>query len=172
MSNFKFKRGDIVRCKFTGFTGFVDNLVEYKFGCNRYCVQPPMNEAGVVPDAYTIDEPCLELVEERNIEIVDAVPKLKLGYKVYDRIRDVIGVIMGRAYYLNGCIRVIVEVPDSKSRTNESSFWTYEETLEYVTTGRINKQPIDMFPEVTKEEKKEPKKPKTGGPLGRPSSKF
>ena len=43
---FKFKSGDIVRDKVTGFEGIIIARTDYIFGCNRYYVQPKVGPDG------------------------------------------------------------------------------------------------------------------------------
>lgn len=170
MKDFKFKNGDIVKCILTGFFGFIDHRIVYRFGCNRYYVQG-ISTDGDIKDGYSIDEPNLELIESRDIAKPETPQLIELGFMVYDRIRKLEGVAMGRATYINGCSRVLVELPGIKDN-DVQAYWVPEEVLEYITVGRINKKRVNVFEEVTKEEKKQPTKPKTGGPIGGPSSRY
>lgn len=66
---FKFKRGDTVRDKVTGFTGIVVARYDYISGCNRYCVQPKVGADGKMPDSTNIDEPALEQLDVLRITL-------------------------------------------------------------------------------------------------------
>ncbi len=66
---FKFKRGETVRDKVTGFTGIVTRRVDYLSGCNMYYVQPRVGEDGKMPDGAHIDEPALERLEVAQVTL-------------------------------------------------------------------------------------------------------
>ena len=60
---FKYKRGDTVRDKVTGFTGVITTRLDYISGCNRYVVQPKVGDDGKMPEYCYIDEPALEQLD-------------------------------------------------------------------------------------------------------------
>ena len=60
---FKFKQGETLRDKVTGFTGIVVARVDYISGCNRYYIQPKVGDDGKMPDSIVIDEPALERMD-------------------------------------------------------------------------------------------------------------
>jgi hypothetical protein len=58
---FLFHRGDQVIDKLTQFSGVIVERSDSLTGCNRYCVQPPVDKEGKWREGYWIDEHCLEL---------------------------------------------------------------------------------------------------------------
>jgi hypothetical protein len=60
---FKFKQGETLRDKVTGFTGIVVGRTDYISGCNRYSLQPKVGDDGKLPDMIIIDEPALERLD-------------------------------------------------------------------------------------------------------------
>ena len=143
--------GSKVRCRLTGFTGMVDSRATYLYGCDRYCVQPRVGEDGKMPDSQMIDEPLLEVLEAPTIAGQPAPPPaFALGSAVRDPIRDMVGTATGRAVYLNGCARVLIEPKQTKS------WWADEQQLIVLV-----KPPAAPVPEARK----------TGGPA-RASSRY
>ena len=64
---FKFKQGETLRDKVTGFQGIVVSRTDYISGCNRYQLQPKVDADGKMPDIVTIDEPALERTDVLRI---------------------------------------------------------------------------------------------------------
>ncbi len=60
---FKFKQGETVQDKVTGFTGIVTTRCDYISGCNRYYVQPKVGDDGKNIDGIYVDEPALERLD-------------------------------------------------------------------------------------------------------------
>jgi hypothetical protein len=60
----KFKLGQRVKDRVTGFTGIATNRLEYLNGCIQYCVKPQHKEGEKIPDGEYIDQQQLELVDE------------------------------------------------------------------------------------------------------------
>lgn len=58
--------GQEVRCRVTGFTGVAIARTMWLNGCARICVQPKVDKDGKHLEAYTIDEPQLEVLGETN----------------------------------------------------------------------------------------------------------
>lgn len=53
--NYKFKFGDEVKDKITGFTGIVTGAASYMTGCNQILVQPPLS-GGKWAEALWLDD--------------------------------------------------------------------------------------------------------------------
>ena len=64
---FKFKQGETLRDKVTGFTGIVISRIDYISGCNRYQLQPKVEADGKMPDNVYVDEPALERMDVLRI---------------------------------------------------------------------------------------------------------
>jgi DNA-directed RNA polymerase subunit E'/Rpb7 len=127
------KLGQKVRCKVTGFTGIVDHIAVYQFGCRRVNIQPPIKKDGTLPESQLFDEPQLEVLKEKQIISVE-VPeqKFEFGQTVKDPISGVIGKVTGRAIYLNGCARVEISLKYNQKTNNYATNWLAEEQLELV----------------------------------------
>jgi hypothetical protein len=61
--------GDIAKDKVTGFTGMAVARHSYITGCDRLTLQPPVDKDGKIPESYTFDEPMLELVTAKHLEL-------------------------------------------------------------------------------------------------------
>lgn len=127
----KIKLGIVVRDKLTGIIGVTDNVASYLYGCDRYCVQPFPKEGEVEkPKSIMVDEPQLEVVADRE-PLMEAPPApgqiVKLGQVVFDPIKNMKGVCTGRAVYLNGCSRILVELDMKNSKDLDfDSYWIDE----------------------------------------------
>ena len=71
---FKFKQGETVTDKVTGFAGIIVARVDYISGCNRYLVQPRVGTDGKLPDSVYIDEPALDRLDVARVTL--DVPEL------------------------------------------------------------------------------------------------
>lgn len=68
-TNFIFNLGDEVRDKVTGFTGVIMCRCQWLYACNVYGVKSrQLKEDGTPRDMVHLDEPALELVEEKKVE--------------------------------------------------------------------------------------------------------
>ena len=160
----KIKLGTIVKDKVTGLIGVAENRATYLYGCDRYWLQPQIKEDGTVPDGLMVDEPQLAPVPDRG-RVMDAITPppqtIELGSTVHDPIKDMTGTATGRAVYLNGCSRILVE-PKQNTDGNLVSWWCDEPQL---TTRRSwfggEKKSVDQPAELRR----------TGGPA-RSSSKY
>lgn len=150
------KLGMTVKDKVTGFQGIAEHRATYLYGVDHICIQPPMKEDGTVPDSKIFDEPQIEIVNEERVIVADPPKtyKVKLGDKVEDKISKFQGIAIGRAFYLNGCVRVCIQpknaVPLFGMKKNTE--WFYEDQINILKT-----EPI-------KDVKEKPKHKKTGGP--------
>lgn len=59
-ADFKFQRGDYLRDVITGATGVVISRLDSITGCDRYCIQPSLDKDGKMPEAFWLDDMCLE----------------------------------------------------------------------------------------------------------------
>lgn len=124
--------GIIVRDKVTGFIGVAENRATFLYGCDRYCVQPKIDKEGKMPESKMIDEPQLEIVEGEVAAMEPAIePKqlVEMGQLVLDPIRSTEGTVIGRAVYLNGCSRVLIQ-PKQKGEKERKSWWVDEPQVE------------------------------------------
>jgi heat shock protein HspQ len=65
---FKFKKGEIVKDKVTGFEGVIMVRSDYYTGCNTYgLLSQETNESGTPKDWVWIDETLLDKTEKKNI---------------------------------------------------------------------------------------------------------
>jgi hypothetical protein len=65
-TKFKFKNGDKVVDRLTGFSGVITAVVDYLNGCIRYQIQPPISEKGEYRESVIIDEQQLDAVVEKQ----------------------------------------------------------------------------------------------------------
>ena len=63
--------GDTATDSVSGFTGTVVARHAYLNGCDRFTVQPRINDKGEVPDAHAFDEPQLTAIERGLEKYID-----------------------------------------------------------------------------------------------------
>lgn len=61
---FKFKNGQRLKDKVTGFTGIVTARIEYINGCIQYCIKPSVGIDNKMPQCEYIDQGQLEFVDD------------------------------------------------------------------------------------------------------------
>lgn len=61
---FKIELNSTVKSSVTGLKGIAVSRSEHMNGCNRYLVQPKVNDKGDVPDAWWIDEMELKVLKK------------------------------------------------------------------------------------------------------------
>lgn len=61
------KLGQKVRDRVTGLEGIAYGRSTWLFGCDRITIQPPVDKDGKVPDAWSCDEPQVEVIDEAVI---------------------------------------------------------------------------------------------------------
>lgn len=158
--------GFFVKDKVTGVVGVAENRATFLFGCDRYCVQPQMKEDGTIPGSLMIDEPQLEVLKDKERVMTPErtpVQVITLGQLVEDPVRGMTGAATGRAVYLNGCSRILVD-PKVTTEKHES-WWVDEKQLIGKKTFIGNNDKKVIEPDNTKPSRR------TGGPA-RSSSKF
>ena len=69
------KLGDKVKDKITGLTGIAIGITNWLYGCRRITIQPQESKDGKPADAFTVDEPQLEILEERVITPFETTPE-------------------------------------------------------------------------------------------------
>jgi len=69
MKNFKFNLGDKVKDQITGFEGIVTCCSMWLTGCNTYGIKPLDLKDGKPQESVYLDEPQLELMEEKVIDL-------------------------------------------------------------------------------------------------------
>jgi hypothetical protein len=126
----KIQLGMVVRDRVTGLIGVAENRGDYLHGCSRFCVQPFAKDDGTVPSSTMVDEPQLEMVADRMPVMpspAEPAVVVPLGAKVSDPISGEKGICTGRALYLNGCVRVLVEPEQSRTASyHRNAFWIDE----------------------------------------------
>jgi hypothetical protein len=60
--------GDRVKDVITGKIGIVCAVTDWLYGCRRITVQPEKSKGGEQPEAFTVDEPQLQIVKKSVIE--------------------------------------------------------------------------------------------------------
>ena len=82
--------GDEVKDEITGFVGIAIARYSYLQGCDRMCVQPVVDEKGILPKEKTFDEPQLIVVKAKKIKrkTVAENPGGPEKYMPQDRIVD------------------------------------------------------------------------------------
>ena len=135
------KLGLIVRDKVTGLVGVAENRATFLYGCDRYFVQPQIDGDGKIDEGRRVDEPQLEIMEDDPVMEPLAEPKqtISLGSEVNDPIINRKGTATGRAVYLNGCSRILVEPKHKMLPANTDSWWVDELQLE-VKKDVVHKQ--------------------------------
>lgn len=74
--------GDKVKDAVSGFEGIAIAKYSYLQGCDRICVQPPINAEGKLPSAETFDKPQL-IVTEKSVVVRTATLKDPGGPEKY-----------------------------------------------------------------------------------------
>jgi len=139
--------GRVVRDKVTGFVGVAENVATYMYGCDRYYVQPFVDGDGKVPDGRMVDDPQLVVVEGKA-KVMDLVKLpaqlVEMGQLVKDPIAGVEGTVIGRAIYLNGCSRVLIQMKQINGKIIEP-YWVDEKQVEpqqtFLGKKKITKEP-------------------------------
>lgn len=159
-TTFSIPLGTVVRDRVTGFIGIAENRATFMYGCDRYCVQPRVDEKGKTGDSVMVDEPQLEIIEEGKqvMEPLGEPPELvKMGQLIEDPIRGMQGTVTGRAVYLNGCSRLMITPKQTGDK--EIDIWWVDERQVIGKKTILGKQKVPVTPDV---------KSTTGGPA--PSS--
>lgn len=66
-ANFKFKNGDEVACKITGYKGVVIGRTHWLHNCNTYMVKSSELKDGKPMDAESFEEPRIELITKAKV---------------------------------------------------------------------------------------------------------
>lgn len=61
---FKFKLGQKVKDKVTGYQGIITGRTEWLNGCIRYCIQAKKKKDGTIPETEHVDEAQVRLVDQ------------------------------------------------------------------------------------------------------------
>ena len=126
-------------------------------------MQPKGREDGTIPSAVMIDEPQLEVLKDKERVMVPVqipIQTISLGQLVKDPVRGMTGTATGRAVYLNGCSRILVE-----PKGEQSTWWVDEKQLIGKKTFITNKDKKVIKADNTSTSNR------PGGPA-RSSSKF
>jgi hypothetical protein len=119
MTQFNFNLGDLVECSMTNLKGRVMGLVKDIYSANRYVVQPPYNHVeGRMPNAITLDEPTLILIEScKDYPYIYTDGEFELGSLVEDSLFKKKGTIKDRRLNINGCYSVNLAFLNDKGET-------------------------------------------------------
>lgn len=74
-TNWKFKLGEKVKDRVTGFKGTITSRIEYLNGCLQYCVEPKVGKEGKKMDYQYVDEGQLELIEGKSKRVSKSGPQ-------------------------------------------------------------------------------------------------
>lgn len=55
--------GKKAKDKITGFTGTITGKIEWMYGCNQYCIVPPVSKEGKLDGGEWFDEGRVEILE-------------------------------------------------------------------------------------------------------------
>lgn len=146
----------------SGYTGYVDHIAEYPFQARRIGLAPgTLTKSGAVRDTLLFDESQLVILSTKKILDQKVANYLyEFGQEVKDPLSGYRGKIAGRATYINGCVRVLVQTKhDNKSGKYPEGEWLSE--LQVLPVGKI----LTTIVEAKKRKKKEP-----GGPTPYSSS--
>lgn len=124
----KIELGYLVRDVLTGVVGVADHRAVYLNAATRYCIQPRVLADGTLRESIAVDEHQVEYVEpmEQILKAANEPPvRISLGQECYDPIKKVGGTCTGRAVYLNGCARVLIE-PRFWFGFKRDAWWEYE----------------------------------------------
>lgn len=138
----------------TGFEGIAVARAEYLHNQDSIGVRGLEPKDGKPQETIFMDLTYLEVTGKSKIEVPDfPIPNVDLGDIAEDTITGYKGTVMGRAYWISGCIRIGLQ---SSGLTKEGQ--AIEEHW----------CPISQV-KVTKKVKKEKEEKKPGGPMKNPS---
>jgi len=135
------KLGFFVKDRVTGLIGIAENRATYLYGCDQYFVQPQIDSDGKIPKGIMVDEPQLETLDRDPVMEHPSEPEqtASLGMEVHDPIKGIKGTATGRAVYLNGCSRILVEPKHKMFASNGDSWWVDE--LQLTVKKRVTHKP-------------------------------
>ena len=68
------KFGKKARDKVTGLVGIITGKIVWMYGCNQYCIVPPVDKEGKVVDGSWFDEGRIEIIEDaiepKDVQVV------------------------------------------------------------------------------------------------------
>jgi hypothetical protein len=131
------KLGQQVRCKASGVTGFAYQMNQSLFGMPQVAIQP-MGDGNSLPEAIYIDLALIEVLGEGMLE-TGSFPEptfkegLVLGATAIDEVTGIVGTIISKAVFINGCVFYEIQ-PRSKKRNNKKveSLYTNQHRLSVV----------------------------------------
>lgn len=149
--------GQEVKDLVTGYKGIATARAVYLSGSAHVTIQAKMKKDGTVPESIQVDEPQVVVVDDKPIMEVKFQPiTLELKQEVKDPLTGFRGHINGRAWFLNGCVRVQV-IPTVTKDNKHQPCWYSEGEL--VVVGKLLKPPT-------------PKEEKANRRVGGPQSKI
>jgi hypothetical protein len=63
----KINLGDEVKHKYSGVKGIAVSRTTYLSGCDRISIQPKVKKDGSLGDAYSFDEPEIEIIKAKKV---------------------------------------------------------------------------------------------------------
>jgi len=102
---FEFAPGQKVKDIVSGMEGIINANVVLLEGYKQHQVQPASKDGNDIPDAWTIDDAQLELIEgELNVnKIFEKEFKYNLGSLAKDTVSGIEGILIKAIYFINGC---------------------------------------------------------------------
>lgn len=122
--------GNYVRDATTGFTGIATQFIEMLSGNVQLAVQPQLPEGtthvadSAIPPALSIDLVQLDYV---SVGIADrATPPtpqtIRLGEEVEDMVSGLVGIVVARTSFINGCVYYTVQPKQTAKQKEEGTF--------------------------------------------------
>lgn len=100
------ERGDLVKCKITGYKGICVARTDWLWSGTRWLVKSQYPGKESEPASRGFDEHDLEIVAKRSVAPApEADPRFKLGDELQDSVTGFKGVATGVTTWLNGCVR-------------------------------------------------------------------
>jgi hypothetical protein len=129
------KLGMKVQDVVTGVDGIVVVVSDYWHGATRIEIQPPKKNDGSVPEVHVADMAQIKIINPKPILDIPKAPaaRFQFGQRAKDPVSGYRGTVMGRAVFLNGCVRVCVQAHQDNyikgQSTRDSGTWFPEELL-------------------------------------------
>jgi len=158
MSDFKFALGEKVIELMSGISGLIDACAEWQSGSIQFSVQRPLSDTGEQRQTLWMDDGHMELLPKEDDDGIKPIPvnedwDFELGDLVFVVASDFKGIIIGRAFWINGCFKYYLR----STKSNKDG----ELPTQWFDAVDLHLSPKPMF--AKDKPKAEPKK-RTGGP--------
>jgi hypothetical protein len=135
-----FKLGDRVKETVTEVEGIAVSILVVKYNCPRVCIQRVMAN-DVVPEPMWFDITQVIKIGSSDIKVVPTGwSKFEIGYVVKDKFSKLKGMVTGRQYHVNGCIRIGVSSDEVKDGIPVGEVWLPEGQLEVLKAVGIESE--------------------------------